>query len=178
MMSKRAHIAVRAGATVVAFFVIGLVGVTAALGAATVVGRVTPMVVEFAYGWCTLPAMLLAAVVYGSTLLALRLWPRLMGSRVLGGLAARWRGLMGRFAHGATASTSAPAGFHADVTLPASDAPSPVALGVATAVPLAFLNLPGWLAIGHVVDGVAGGVAVFVVPGVVCGALTGMLIRA
>jgi hypothetical protein len=71
-----------------------------------------------------------------------------------------------------------PASFHADVVVPSSPPPSPVLLGVAVAVPLAFLNVPGWLALEfNVVSGLGGAVAVFVVPGVVCGALIGLLIQ-
>lgn len=154
---------------------VGVVGVVAALGVAVAVGRFDGMVASFAFAWCTPPAVVLAALAYGGLHLVERLWPRLMGggraslvtraSRVLG---------TGRGTPGAVG----PASFHADIVAPPTPTPSPVVLGVAIAVPLAFLNLPGWLALKYdVVYGLGGAVAVFVVPGVVCGALIGWMVK-
>jgi hypothetical protein len=166
---------VRAAQTLVALFVVAVVGVTAALAAAAVVGHVSPMVVEFAYGWCTVPALVLALVAYGGVHAAERLWP-VLASGPIAAVAARVRGRL-RTARGKPRAVSSSSSFHTAVRAPRAEAPSPVLLGVVVAVPLAFLNLPGWLAVGHVVDGsIAGGIALFVVPGTVCGALTGALI--
>jgi hypothetical protein len=165
----------RLALTALQLVLIGVTGVVAALAVAVPFGRFDGMVAGFAFAWCAPPAILLAALAYGGVHLVERLWHRLGGRggvdlatrahRVLGG---------GRGAPGAVG----PASFHADVVAPPSPPPSPVLLGIAVAVPLAFLNVPGWLALEFgIVSGFGGAVAVFVVPGVVCGALIGLCIQ-
>lgn len=155
--------------------IVGVVGVVAALGVAIAIGRFDAMVATFAFAWCTPPAVALAALAWGGVHLVERLWRRLPGQSGLD-VATRVRRLLvgGRGAPGAVG----PASFHADVVAPPLPPPSPVLLGVAVAVPLAFLNVPGWLALEfNVVSGLGGAVAVFVVPGVVCGALIGQIVQ-
>jgi hypothetical protein len=154
---------------------VAVVGVVAALGVAVAVGRFDGMVAGFAFAWCTPPAVVLAALAYGGLHLVERLWPRVMGGGGAGLLTRASRALGSR--RGAPGAVG-PASFHADVIAPPPPTPSPVLLGIAVAVPLAFLNLPGWLALEfNVVSGFGGAVAVFVVPGVVCGALIGWMVQ-
>lgn len=155
--------------------VVGVVGVVAALGVAITVGRFDAMVATFAFARCTPPAVALAALSFGGVHLVERLWPRVAGRGGAGLVVRVHRALgAGRGLPGAVG----PASFHADVVAPPLPPPSPALLGVAVAVPLAFLNVPGWFALEfNVVSGLGGAVAVFVVPGVVCGALIGQMVQ-
>lgn len=165
----------RVALTALQLILVGVVGVVAALGVAVAFGRFDGMVAGFAFAWCAPPAVVLAALAYGGVHLVERLWRRL-GVRGGVDIVTRTRRAVGggRGVPGAVG----PASFHADVVAPPSPPPSPVLLGVAVAVPLAFLNVPGWLALEFdVVHGLGGAVAVFVIPGIVCGALIGLMVQ-
>ncbi len=161
-----------------ALAIIGFAGVSAAVATASVFGHMSSWVVDFAFGWCTLPAIVLAAVAFGLVHLVERVWTRLasshrletrpLGQRVLSAVVTRFSTSS---ATGATTSSS----FHTSVSAEPMPPPSLLVLGVLVAVPLAFLNLPGWLAVDQVVRGPVGIVAIFVVPGVVCGLMVGAL---
>jgi len=159
---------------------IGVVGVVAALVTASIAEWELPtgFLVGFAFLYCAGPAAVLAWLAFGGVHLVERLWPRLTSAGVLAAGAARGRSALGRFRRRALLGASGPASFRASVALPATPPPSPVILGVCVAVPLAFLNVPGWLAVQFgVVEGLGAAAAIFVVPGLVCGALVGGLIR-
>jgi hypothetical protein len=165
----------RVALTALQLILVGVVGVVAALAVAVPFGRFDGMVAGLAFAWCTPPATVLAALAYGGVHLIERIWPRVAG-RGGAGVITRVRRALG--AGGGAPGAVGPASFHADVVAPPLPPPSPVQLGVAVAVPLAFLNVPGWLALEfNVVSGLGGAVAVFVVPGVVCGALIGLMVQ-
>jgi len=159
---------------------IGVAGVAAALlTCALLGGLVTPSyimpayVVAFAFAYCAVPAMVLAWLAFGGVHLVLRLWPR---SRHLQQAFARMDGALRRLVSRAPVGATASVGVSVSATMPAPQPPSLKVLGVLVAVPLAFLNLPGWLALQmNLVEGPLAAAALFVVPGVVCGLMIGAL---
>ena len=154
---------------------IGVAGVAAALLTCGLqVGLDMPgYVIAFAFAYCAVPAMVLAWLAFGGLHLVLRLWPR---SRHLQQAFARVYGGLWRLVSRAPVGATAPVSVSVSATMPAPQPPSLKVLGVLVAVPLAFLNLPGWLALQmNLVEGPIGAAALFVVPGVVCGLMIGTL---
>ncbi len=123
-----------------ALAIIGFAGVSAAVATASVFGHMSSWVVDFAFGWCTLPAIVLAAVAFGLVHLVERVWTRLasshrletrpLGQRVLSAVVTRFSTSS---ATGATTSSS----FHTSVSAEPMPPPSLLVLGVLVAVPLA-----------------------------------------
>jgi hypothetical protein len=166
----------RTFAVAVALSAIGVVGVGVAVATASVFGSVGSWIYEFAFGWCTIPAIVLATLAFGLVHVLERVWPRLASQKAARPLTNRLlSAVIDRFRRRTTTGAATSSAFHTPVPLePRSPPPFPI-LGILVSVPLAFLNLPGWLAVDHVVRGPVGVVAIFVVPGLVCGALVGGL---